>query len=92
MKGRLKIFRKALELNQSEFRKKIGISDTAISHMEAGRSAINAQNVNLICALHLVLMDIGCKPVKVKRFLSKEGVPGEEELIAIYRDPFRPKS
>jgi transcriptional regulator with XRE-family HTH domain len=49
MKERLKQLRKLLELTQSEFGKKIGMSDTAISHMEAGRNSINEQNIHLIC-------------------------------------------
>ncbi|MCL2380476.1 MAG: helix-turn-helix domain-containing protein [Treponema sp.] len=49
MKERLKDLRKHLNLTQSEFGKKIGMSDVAISYMESGRTAINNQNVNLIC-------------------------------------------
>ena len=49
MKDRLKQLRKHLELTQSEFGKKIGLSDVAISYMESGRTAINDQNMNLIC-------------------------------------------
>ncbi|MDR0556696.1 MAG: helix-turn-helix transcriptional regulator, partial [Treponema sp.] len=49
MKTRLKQLRKTLNLTQGEFGKKIGMSDVAISYMESGRTAINAQNVNLVC-------------------------------------------
>ena len=49
MKDRLKELRKSLGLTQGEFGEKIGMTDASISHMEAGRTAINNQNVNLIC-------------------------------------------
>lgn len=49
MKDRLKQLRKSLGLTQREFGEKIGMGDTAISHMEAGTTAINNQNINLIC-------------------------------------------
>jgi transcriptional regulator with XRE-family HTH domain len=49
MKDRLKELRKSLGLTQGEFGKKIGMSDVSISYMESGRTAINNQNVNLIC-------------------------------------------
>ncbi|MDR1785615.1 MAG: helix-turn-helix domain-containing protein [Spirochaetaceae bacterium] len=49
MKERLKQLRKTLDLTQSAFGKKIGVSDVAISHMESGRTALSKQNVRLIC-------------------------------------------
>jgi transcriptional regulator with XRE-family HTH domain len=49
MKDRLKTLRKSLGLTQGEFGEKVGMTDASISHMESGRTAINNQNVNLIC-------------------------------------------
>jgi transcriptional regulator with XRE-family HTH domain len=49
MKERLKILRKNLRLTQKEFGEKIGLADTSISNMEAGRTPINSQNVKVIC-------------------------------------------
>jgi len=49
MKDRLKNLRIALNLTQGEFGKRLGMTDASISHMESGRTAINNQNINLIC-------------------------------------------
>jgi transcriptional regulator with XRE-family HTH domain len=49
MKERLKTLRKSLGLTQVSFGEKIGMSDTSISHMEAGRTPINDQNIRMIC-------------------------------------------
>jgi transcriptional regulator with XRE-family HTH domain len=49
MKERLKRLRKFLGLTQGDFGKRIGMADTSISHMEAGRPPVNDQNLKLIC-------------------------------------------
>ena len=46
---RLRAVRKALKLNQSEFGKKIGLAQTAISTLELGNNPITDKNVKLIC-------------------------------------------
>jgi transcriptional regulator with XRE-family HTH domain len=89
MKGRLKILRKELGLTQSEFGKRIGMSDTAISHMESGRTAINAQNINLICLTFNVSAN-WLQTGEGEIFLSEGRVQGEDELIEIYRDLLYP--
>jgi transcriptional regulator with XRE-family HTH domain len=89
MNRRLKILRKELGLTQSEFGKKIGMSDTAISHMEAGRTAINAQNVNLICLTFNISED-WLRTGEGEIFPSERSVHGEDELIEIYRELLDP--
>ena len=49
MRHRLRAVRKALKLNQSEFGKKIGLAQTAISTLELGNNPITNKNVKLIC-------------------------------------------
>jgi transcriptional regulator with XRE-family HTH domain len=47
--GRLKLLRKTLKLNQTEFAKRLGITFSAISLMELGKTNITDQNVKLLC-------------------------------------------
>jgi transcriptional regulator with XRE-family HTH domain len=57
MKEQLKKLRKSLGLTQDIFGKEIGMSDTSISHMEAGRTPINDQNIRMICMVFGVRED-----------------------------------
>jgi hypothetical protein cdifQCD-6_20775 len=45
---RLKKLRKALNLNQSEFAKKIGMAQNSLSLIETGKNILTQQNINLI--------------------------------------------
>ena len=82
MKERLKMLRKSLGLTQGAFGKKIGMSDTSISHMEAGRTPINEQNFRLIC------LTFG---IREEWFRTGEGKmideEGEELIRVSYRLP-----
>jgi len=49
MKDRLNKLRKLLNITQLEFAKKLKLSHGQVSAMETGRSAINEQNIALIC-------------------------------------------
>jgi transcriptional regulator with XRE-family HTH domain len=46
---RLKLLRKTLKLNQTEFAKKLGVTFSAVSLMELGKTNLTDQNINLIC-------------------------------------------
>jgi transcriptional regulator with XRE-family HTH domain len=45
---RLRILRKSLKLNQTEFAKRLGVTFSAISLMELGKTNLTDQNINLI--------------------------------------------
>lgn len=49
MDERLKLLRKTLELNQEEFGKRLGVSNTAISKLEKGERNITEQMILSIC-------------------------------------------
>jgi transcriptional regulator with XRE-family HTH domain len=46
---RLRLLRKTLNLNQTEFAKKLGVTFSAVSLMELGKTNLTDQNINLIC-------------------------------------------
>jgi transcriptional regulator with XRE-family HTH domain len=50
MRERLKLIRKKLGLNQTEFARLIGLKQTALSMIEAGTTALANKNIKLICA------------------------------------------
>jgi transcriptional regulator with XRE-family HTH domain len=45
---RLRVLRKSLNLNQTEFAKRLGVTFSAISLMELGKTNLTDQNINLI--------------------------------------------
>ena len=49
MRGRIRQARKALNLSQKEFGKKLGYTQTHLSMIEVGKSGIVDKNVKLIC-------------------------------------------
>jgi DNA-binding XRE family transcriptional regulator len=49
MRHRIKEIRKALGLNQKEFAKQIGLTQTSLSMIEVGENAFTEKNVKLIC-------------------------------------------
>jgi transcriptional regulator with XRE-family HTH domain len=54
MRERLKRIRKELGLNQTEFARRIGIGQTALSMIEVGTTPLTDKNVKLICATFTV--------------------------------------
>ena len=49
MNNRIKELRKAVNLTQDEFGKRLGISNTAISKIEKGENNVSEQNIISIC-------------------------------------------
>jgi DNA-binding XRE family transcriptional regulator len=49
MRRRIKEIRKALGMNQKEFAKQIGLTQTSLSMIEVGENAFTEKNVKLIC-------------------------------------------
>jgi transcriptional regulator with XRE-family HTH domain len=82
MKSRLTELRETLELTKSKFAEKLGLTYTAISHIESGKNALTDQNINLICLTFKVnetWLRTGEGP------MFNQAVPGEEELLDIFR-------
>jgi transcriptional regulator with XRE-family HTH domain len=52
MYERIKTARKFLNLNQTKFAESIGLTQTALSMIEIGRSKLTEKNVKLICSTH----------------------------------------
>ena len=50
MRERIRQVRKALNLTQKEFGKKLGYTQTHLSMIELGNSGISEKNIKLICA------------------------------------------
>jgi transcriptional regulator with XRE-family HTH domain len=50
MHNRLKLIRKELRLNQTEFARLIGLKQTALSMIEVGSTPLTDKNIKLICA------------------------------------------
>jgi transcriptional regulator with XRE-family HTH domain len=47
---RIRLIRKELGLNQHDFSHKIGLTQTSMSMIEAGKAALTQKNIKLICA------------------------------------------
>jgi transcriptional regulator with XRE-family HTH domain len=47
---RIRLVRKTLGLNQEEFARRIGLTQTALSMIEIGKVALTEKNIKLICA------------------------------------------
>jgi transcriptional regulator with XRE-family HTH domain len=52
MHERVKKARKYLNLNQTEFAKTVGLTQTALSMIEIGKSKLTEKNIKLICNIH----------------------------------------
>ena len=51
---RIRLVRKTLSLNQAEFAKRIGLTQTALSMIEIGETTLTEKNIKLICATFAV--------------------------------------
>jgi transcriptional regulator with XRE-family HTH domain len=47
---RIRLVRKEIGLNQGEFAERIGLTQTSMSMIEAGKAVLTAKNIKLICA------------------------------------------
>lgn len=52
--GRIRHIRKTKKLNQREFAKKIGLTQTSLSMIELEKSSLTEKNIKLICAVFAV--------------------------------------
>jgi transcriptional regulator with XRE-family HTH domain len=79
---RLKTLRKTLTLNQSEFAEKLGLTFSAISLMELGKTKLTEQNIKHI-ALTFDVNEEWLRNGAGSMFV--ETIPGERELLSIFR-------
>lgn len=47
--NRIRLIRKTLSLNQGEFARRIGLTQTTLSMIEAGKTGLTEKNIRLIC-------------------------------------------
>ena len=50
MNDRVKIIRKSMKLNQTDFAKRIGIKQSALSSIESKQSSVTERNIKAICS------------------------------------------
>jgi transcriptional regulator with XRE-family HTH domain len=52
--NRIRLVRKTLEMNQGDFARRIGLTQTALSMIELGKTALTEKNIKLICSIFAV--------------------------------------
>lgn len=78
---RIRIVRKSVGLNQAEFARRIGLTQTSLSMIERDKAVLTAKNIKLICATYAV--DEGwLRTGKGDMFGSMS--PYEKELLAVF--------
>jgi len=78
---RIRLVRKTLGINQGEFARRIGLTQTSLSMIEKGKAALTEKNIKLICATFGV--DEGwLRTGKGEMFGSMS--PYEKELLAVF--------
>ena len=81
MFARIREVRKVLGLNQKEFARQIGLTQTSLSMIEVGKTTLTEKNIKLICAVFCI-DETWLRSGKGKMFgLSS---PHEKELITIF--------
>jgi len=78
---RIRIVRKKLGLNQSDFSSRIGLTQTSMSMIELGKSVLTDKNIKLICATFAV--DEGWLRTG-KGEMFGPASPYEKELLAVF--------
>lgn len=51
MNTRIKILRKSLGLNQTDFAKQIGLTQTSLTMIESGKRTLTDKNIKIICSI-----------------------------------------
>ena len=78
---RIRLIRKKIGLKQSEFADRIGLTQTSMSMIEAGKSVLTEKNIKLICATFSINED-WLRSGKGEMFGPVS--PYEKELLAIF--------
>ena len=78
---RIRLVRKALDLNQTEFAERIGLTQTALSMIEVDKTTLTEKNIKLICAIFAIDED-WLRTGKGEMFGSMS--PYEKELLSFF--------
>jgi transcriptional regulator with XRE-family HTH domain len=78
---RIRLVRKTLGLNQGEFARRIGLTQTALSMIELGKTSLMEKNIKLICATFAV--DEGWLRTGTGEMFGAAS-PYEKELLAVF--------
>ena len=78
---RIRLVRKTLGLNQSEFAHRIGLTQTSMSMIEIEKAVLTDKNIKLICATFAVEED-WLRTGKGEMFVSMS--PYEKELLDVF--------
>ena len=78
---RIRLVRKTLKLKQGEFAERIGLTQTALSMIELGKSVLTEKNIKLICATFGIDED-WLKTGEGEMFGALS--PYENELLAVF--------
>jgi len=78
---RIRLVRKEIRLKQSEFAGRIGLTQTSMSMIEAGKAPLTEKNIKLICATFAVDED-WLRTGKGEMFGAQS--PYEKELLEIF--------
>jgi len=79
--NRIRLVRKTLSLKQGEFALRIGLTQTALSMIELGKTALTDKNIKLICATFAV--DEGWLRTGKGEMFGVQS-PYEKELLEIF--------
>jgi transcriptional regulator with XRE-family HTH domain len=79
--NRIRLVRKEIGLNQGEFAGRIGLTQTSMSMIEAGKSPLTEKNIKLICATFAV-EENWLRTGKGEMFGPAS--PYEKELLAVF--------
>jgi transcriptional regulator with XRE-family HTH domain len=79
--NRIRLVRNTLGLNQGEFALRIGLTQTAMSMIELGKTALTEKNIKLICATFAVNED-WLREGKGEMFGAQS--PYEKELLETF--------
>jgi transcriptional regulator with XRE-family HTH domain len=82
IKDRVVLLRKTLNLNQTEFAKKLGLTQTTVSGWGAGKSKITEQNIKLMSLTFKVNKEWLCNGIG-EMFISADS--SCDEAMAIFR-------
>jgi len=82
MKDRILAIRKALQLNQAEFAKRLGLKRTTLSMIEVGDNTLTDKNIRLICMVFNV-NEQWLRTGKGDMFIAS---PYETEFFEIYQN------
>ena len=78
---RIRLVRKTLDLNQTEFAERIGLTQTTLSMIEVEKATLTEKNIKLICATFAIDED-WLRTGKGEMFGSMS--PYEKELLTIF--------